>query len=301
VNSAWQSLPERGSPGLIRFIAWLSLTTDRRLGRALLYPICLYFLLSSAVARTASRRYLARVQPRGPHLAQVFKHFLTFAQVTLDRIYFLAGRLALFQISISGQEAIDSQLEKNRGFIFLGAHLGSFEVLRCLGTQKRQMPLKIMMYPDNSQRILTILAAINPDLAEEIIPLGRPNTMLLAKQHLDKGGIIGLLGDRITRGDKTLSADVLGDPAPFPAGPLLLASMLKAPVILFRGLYRGGNRYDVTFELLAEEIVLARDSRQEELKAWVARYAAYIDRGCRLAPYNWFNFYDFWHEPQDAA
>ena len=163
------------------------------------------------------------------------------------------------------------------------------------------MPIKIMMYPDNSQQILTILAALNPELAEEIIPLGRPNTMLLAKQHLDKGGIIGLLGDRITRGDKALSAELLGSPAPFPAGPLLLASMLKVPVVLFHGLYCGGNRYDVRFELLANEVTLNAESRQEDLQTWVGRYAERIDHHCRLAPYNWFNFYDFWRAPQDSA
>lgn len=297
----WRTLPERGSPLLIRFFVWLSLSTDRRIGRILLYPISLYFLLSAKAARQASRQYLTKLLQKPPSMGQVFKHHLTFAQITLDRLFFAAGRLSLFDITISGQEAIETQLAKNRGFIFLGAHLGSFEVLRCLGTQERQMPIKIMMYPDNSQRTLATLAAINPILAADIIPLGRPDTMLQAKQHLDSGGIIGLLGDRITRGDKALSVDLLGEPAPFPVGPLLLANMLKAPVILFRGLYRGANRYDVNFELLGEEITMTRDNRQKDLATWVSRYAAYVDRSCRIAPYNWFNFYDFWHRPQDAA
>ena len=109
MNSAWQTLPERGSPALIRFIAWLSLRSDRRVGRALLYPICLYFLLSAPVARAASRRYLERVLARPPHFGQVFMHFLTFARIILDRVFFVAGRLSLFRIAISGQEVIESR------------------------------------------------------------------------------------------------------------------------------------------------------------------------------------------------
>ena len=297
----WQSLPERGSPILIRFIVWLSLATDRRVGRILLYPICLYFILSSGLARRSSRQHLAKIMKRPPHIGQLFKHYLTFAQITLDRVFFLSGRLALFDITIRGQDAIDAQLAKNRGFVLLGAHIGSFEALRCLGTQERQIPIKIMMYPDNSQRVLSVLAALNPALAADVIPLGQPDTMLKAKQHLDSGGIIGLLGDRITRGDKTIATEFLGQTAPFPVGPLMLASMLKAPVVLFRGLYHGANRYDVHFELLGETIAVSREERQRDLSQWITRYVAYIDRSCRLAPYNWSTFYDFWQVHQDMA
>jgi len=298
VKTSWQSQPERGSSALIRFIAWLSLTTDRRFGRLLLYPICSYFFLSSSIARAASRQYLTKVFQRPAHLGQVFKHYLTFAQVTLDRVFLLAGRLDLFDITIEGQDVIDAQLAKNKGCLFLGAHLGSFEVLRALGTQERQLPIKIMMYPDNSQRIMTILAALNPELAREMIPLGRPNTMLSAKRHLDSGGIIGLLGDRITRGEKTVCSSMLGSPAHFPAGPILLASMLKVPVILFHGLYRGGSRYDVRFELLSEEIAIESATRQRDLQLWIDRYAARLEDLCQSGPYNWFNFYDFWRTPE---
>lgn len=301
MKTSWQNQPERGSSALIRFIAWLSLVTDRRVGRLLLYPICTYFFLSSSVARAASRQYLTKVFQRPAHLGQVFKHYLTFAQVTLDRVFLLAGRLDLFDITIEGQEVIEAQLAKNQGFLFLGAHLGSFEVLRALGTQERQMPIKIMMYPDNSQRIMTILAALNPELAEATIPLGRPNTMLSAKQHLDSGGIIGLLGDRITSGDKTVCSSLLGSPAQFPAGPILLASILKVPVILFHGLYRGGSRYDVRFELFSEEIAIESATRQQDLQLWVDRYAARLDHFCHSGPYNWFNFYDFWRSPEGPA
>jgi hypothetical protein len=29
----------------------------------------------------------------------------------------------------------------------------------------------------------------------------------------------------------------------------------------------------------------------------MAQYVAQLERYCRAAPYNWFNFYDFWHSP----
>ena len=69
---------------------------------------------------------------------------------------------------------------------------------------------------------------------------------------------------------------------------------MHCPVIIFFGLYRGGNRYDIYFELLAQEISLDRENRTEEIRAWMQRYVDRLEHYARLAPYNWFNFYPFW-------
>jgi len=34
--------------------------------------------------------------------------------------------------------------------------------------------------------------------------------------------------------------------------------------------------------------------------AAIARYAALLDQYCRKAPYNWFNFFDFWQSAPTA-
>ena len=63
------------------------------------------------------------------------------------------------------------------------------------------------------------------------------------------------------------------------------------------GLYEEPNRYALYCEPFAERVVLPRASRADALAAYAARYAARLEHYCRLAPYNWFNFYDFWSCP----
>jgi predicted LPLAT superfamily acyltransferase len=75
-----------------------------------------------------------------------------------------------------------------------------------------------------------------------------------------------------------------------------LAAVTQVPVVLFFGLYRGGNRYDVYFEHFADRLKAPRPRRREALAAWVQRYAARLEHHARTAPYNWFNFYDFWDD-----
>jgi predicted LPLAT superfamily acyltransferase len=133
-----------------------------------------------------------------------------------------------------------------------------------------------------------------PELKTRVIPLGRPETLLRVRECLERGEIVGMLGDRTLKSDKTVQCDFLGAAASFPQGPLLLAAILKAPVVLFFGLYLGGRRYAIHFEPFADELDVGRRDRDAQLRPWIARYAARLEHYTRLAPYNWFNFYDFW-------
>jgi predicted LPLAT superfamily acyltransferase len=129
-----------------------------------------------------------------------------------------------------------------------------------------------------------------------VIQTGSPNTMLRVKECLDRGGVVGILADRLLKQDQATPCKFFGKLAEFPAGTMWLASILKVPVILFFGLYRGGNCYEVHFELFAEEVTIDRRHRDQEIQQWTQRYADRLEHYCRLAADNWFNFYDFWGE-----
>jgi predicted LPLAT superfamily acyltransferase len=72
------------------------------------------------------------------------------------------------------------------------------------------------------------------------------------------------------------------------------------PVVLGFGLYRGGNRYDLCFEAFQERFETSRAQRGAAVGGLIQRYARRLEHHARAAPYNWFNFYDFWH-PDDAT
>jgi predicted LPLAT superfamily acyltransferase len=42
--------------------------------------------------------------------------------------------------------------------------------------------------------------------------------------------------------------------------------------------------------------MLPRDSRERTLQAYAQRFATRLEHFVRLAPDNWFNFYDFWRK-----
>jgi len=123
-------------------------------------------------------------------------------------------------------------------------------------------------------------------------------------ERLDQNCMVGMLADRTLLADDAATMRrmaFLGEPAAFPLGPLYMAAMLKRPVLFMTGLYRDGNRYDVHFETLADFTDVPREERQRTIDAALVRYVTLLDRYCRAAPYNWFNYFDFWQGGRKAA
>ena len=290
----WATLPERGTPASVRILAWIALHIGRWTARLLIYPITLYFLITGHAARRVSYDYLKRVRGGSARCWHVFGHFYCFAATILDRVYLLRGEFERFNVTVHGKEVLQRQIDAGKGCILLGSHLGSFEVLRALGVTERKFPLKVLMDPLHNENITRFLDELNPEIAQTVIAPDRPDTLIKVKESLDAGYVIGMLGDRVSGGDKTTQCQFLGAPATFPAGPILLAAMMHCAVVLFFGLYRGENCYEIYFEHFSGDILLNRDHRAEDIATWMQRYAERLEHYTRVAPYNWFNFYRFW-------
>jgi predicted LPLAT superfamily acyltransferase len=68
-------------------------------------------------------------------------------------------------------------------------------------------------------------------------------------------------------------------------------------VFFMTGLYCGANRYEIHFEPVADFSGLdtpQRGERERLVREAVVRYASCLERYCRSAPHNWFNFHRFW-------
>lgn len=300
----WLKAPERGTSLALKAIEWIACHLGRPTARGLLVPATLYFLAKASPQRRASRAFLHKVHQHGsrqtpertPSLIEVYRHFHTFSGTLLDRIFLLHGEFAEFTFEVFNAQLIHDQVASGKGALLLSAHLGSFEVLRSLGAIQQRCPLKILMNIAHNARMASWMATLNPDLATHIIAPGQSDTLLKVREALDQGFLVGLLGDRVYGSEKTVRCTFLGRPATFPAGPMLLASLMQCPVILAFGLYQGGNRYTLHFEQLATRVVINRQSRMQDLQYWTQRYANRLAHYAQLAPYNWFNFYPFWDD-----
>ena len=291
--SVWLRTSERGTAFALALVMLLCRWFGRAFTRVLIAPAVFYFVLFAPQARRASRDYLARLgQPSG--FRAVYAHFVRFAHVTLDRLYFTLGKLGSFAITRTGKEHLIGLKEQRRGALLLGAHLGSFEAMRGMATGT-SLPLNIIGYFKNARLINGVLTRLNPALAGRVINVERNMGFVLTlKERIDAGELVALLGDRIGLNDRVVEVELFGKPALLPAGPYWLAASLGCPVYLTFGLFHEPNRYDLYCEPFAERIELRRGDREGDARAWAQRYARRLEHYCRMAPDNWFNFYPVW-------
>jgi predicted LPLAT superfamily acyltransferase len=292
--AAWIRHRERGSTLLLRVMAFLSLRFGRRMSRVILYGIALYFFLFAPSARRSSNAYLRLALGRRPSPRDRFLQILSFATTIHDRVYLINGQFEKFNISVDGEEMV-LEHTGGRGALLLGAHMGSFEVMHSLGRTHGGLRVTMAMYEDNARKIGTILAAINPELEPDIVPLGHIGSMLDIAERLEKGAFVGVLSDRTLGAEAVHPVTLLGERTSLPVGPMRAAAILRCPVFFMAGLYRGGRDYHVVFEQVADFSNMGAGARSAAIAAAIEKYASVLDKYCRSYPYNWFNFFDFWH------
>jgi predicted LPLAT superfamily acyltransferase len=292
----WRSHGERSTPSMLRLVVWLGTHLPRPVVRLVLYPIVAYFLLTSPAARAASRDYLRRVLGHPVALPDLWRHFFAFASCTLDRIFFLSGRHESLEVSVDRPEEVRASVARNPGCLLLVAHFGSAESLRLIAVDRRGLPLSMLLDRKHGRMFTELLEQLNPELAGSIIDASErgPALVLRLKEAVLAGRMLGIMADRALATDRAVVVDFLGGQARFPVGPWQLAHALQVPVILGFGVYHGGNRYSAHFELFAPNVRLPRENREAAIAELAKAYAGRLEFYARGAPYNWFNFYDYW-------
>lgn len=298
----WQHQKERSTPFALKLIRWSALHLGRSVVRPILWPIVAYFLLTAGAATRASRQFLTRVWGRPATFSDVARHIHNFAATILDRVYLISDRAQQLEVRVFGEDIAKHYGRQPGGALLIGSHLGSFEVMRRLAVNDGAtagVKVKMVMARGHNEMITRLLEALNPGILQHMIDTSGSDmaNALLIREALDEGCMVCLMGDRAnSETEKTAHCRFLGGTAEFPLGWLMLASVMQVPVLLCFGLYRGGKRYDIHFELLAERLHFDRQQRAREAAIWAQRYAERLEHYAKDAPLNWFNFYDFWHE-----
>ena len=294
-TSNWKASKERSTPFALRLICWLAINISRSFARLWLYPITLYFFLTSSQVRRASKNYLRRVESSGGYDSiQILKHIYYFSAVILDRVYFITGRTSQFDIKIFNEGLVSELIKNDLGFILLGSHVGGFDILQYLTPKYGQA--KIMMDVSHNSMITDILYNLNPIMFDAIIDANSDNVLINIKESLDDSKFVAILADRKVNNQKLIKCSLLGSDIDISKFPFSLAHILKKPVIVFFGIYVGGNKYEIHFQELRGGFKEGRSSREDDIKKDAQLYMSHIQDMLKKHPFNWFNFYDYWGE-----
>ena len=306
----WAHIGEVTSVGGIKALFVVHRLLGRWPFRFFVYPALVFYILRHPLARVSSRTYLTRVyasmegKQHSVTLWDSVRHFGAFAENILDKLRIWAGELKASDVEFHNYDVIHDQVLAGRGGLIIVTHLGNAEVCRALTTRKNGIRLTVLVHTKHAQTFNKLLADLDPasTLNLQQVTEVSADTVIRLRERVDRGEYIVIAGDRvpIANRPRVAPAPFLGLTAGFPVGPYVLASLLQCPTYLLFCIPERGA-YQAYFESFHERIALPRAYRDAALRQLATEFAARLAHYCRLAPLQWFNFYDFWDMSHSAA
>ncbi|PMH32968.1 acyltransferase [Vibrio lentus] len=304
----WSRTQERGTVLGIKLLLAVYTLLGRGVFNLILRGVMRYYHLTGKRARNASEQYLFQLKAYAeqqnielPAELTSYNHLLSFGHTMLDKLAAWKGDFSVDNLTIHGQDQFESMVENQQGVLILGSHLGNIELCRALGRRHSNIKINALVFTEHAERFNSVMKAVNPQSDLNLIQVTSmgPDTAILLQQKLEQGEWIVIVGDRTSTSKESRSvwAEFLGKEAPFPQGPFMLASVLKAPVFLLFGLRDDSQpkpHFNVYFEHFSDKIELPRKTREHSLQQVVQKYANRLEHYTLKAPLQWYNFFNFW-------
>jgi predicted LPLAT superfamily acyltransferase len=298
----WADIRERGAAWGPALLALIYSILGRTVCLLVMAPVILFFYVTGGRQRRASLDYLRRVwralgRTDAPTHWNALKHFFAFGESLVDKFGAWTGRVEFKHVDSVNEKVFDAARRDPRGAVLISAHVGSIEVVRALATRHRRRRINIVIHTQHTQQYNAMLQRFAPDSQVSLVAAADFDvaTAMSLSAAVERGEWVAIMGDRMPVSDtgRALMAEFLGAPTRFPQGPFVLAGALRCPVYaMFCA--RVNKRFRVDISLLSSGVAVPRRERAAALQALVQDYAAALQAHVLAAPYQWFNFYDYW-------
>ncbi|KUJ62619.1 lipid A biosynthesis acyltransferase [Flavobacteriaceae bacterium CRH] len=258
----------------------------------LLYFVASYYFLFLKKSNKAIFYYF-KERLKYPHFKSkkmVFKSYYTFGQTIIDKISISAGMRNKFSYEFDGIEILKKLLAEKKGGVLISAHIGNFEIAEhFFGEIDLDFQINLVTTDLEHSAIKNYLeTVVKKPTVKFIIIRDDLSHIFEINAALSNNELVCFTGDRYFEGTKSLSEKILGEEAHFPAGPFLIASRLKVPVVFVYVM----KEQNLHYHLYAREAVV----KHRDEKALLRSYIESVESMLEKYPLQWFNYFDFWNQ-----
>jgi predicted LPLAT superfamily acyltransferase len=220
----------------------------------------------------------------------VFKSYYTFGQTIIDKVAISAGLRNKFSYEFDGIEILKNLLAAKKGGVLISAHIGNFEIAEhFLGDIDANFQINLVTTDLEHSAIKNYLESVTQKPTVKFIIIKDDLSHIFEiNAALANNELVCFTGDRYFEGTKSLSGKILGKEAHFPAGPFLIASRLKVPVVFVYVMKESNLHY----HLFAREATV----KHRDEKALLTEYIKSVENILQKYPLQWFNYFDFWND-----
>lgn len=225
----------------------------------------------------------------------IFRNFLVFGKVLIDKIVILAGFSGKFTFDFEGEEFLHQMANEGKGGIILGGHAGNWEIAGHL-LKRINRSVHIVMYDGERSNIKEILEEVTGKRSFDIITIKDDDLshIFQISEVLKKGDLIAMHGDRFREGSRTYTCKFFNRNAKFPLGPYYIAAQFKVPVSFVSTMKETNSHYHFYATSPIHILSGKRKDKEEQIINASVLYAKELEKKVRQYPLQWFNFYNFW-------
>ena len=224
--------------------------------------------------------------------ASVYKSYFTFGQTLIDKTAISAGLRNKFTYEFDGVEILYKLLEEKKGGVLISAHIGNFEIAKHFFSEiDLDCQINLVTTDLEHSVIKEYLESVSVKSSIKFIIVRDDLSHIFEINNaLADNELICFTGDRYFEGTKCLTASFLGEEANFPAGPFLIASRLKVPVVFVYVMKEPNLHY----HLYAREA----NTKHRDEKGLLNAYIESVELMLKKYPLQWFNYFKFWDKSE---
>lgn len=263
----------------------------------LLRFVSFYYFLTSKQNKYIRQYYIqAHNYSKWRAFWAVYKNNYLFGQTILDKVAHMAGVKTNLKFISTRHEILTQVAELGKGGILVSAHTGNWEIAG-QGLNRLNTPFNILMYENEKASIKQYMNDVMKNKKIHVIAINEETKSHIIELHkaFSNNELLVMHGDRFREGAKTLTANLFGKPARFPAGPFIMAVKFGVPLcIVFAN--KSDNKTYQFYSTEPIEVPRVRGEKETEAASQklLERYVAELELRLRQYPHQWFNYYDFW-------
>ncbi len=246
--------------------------------------------------RNYSKKYL-RIVGVKPTLVNRFKHIFNYSLSLVDKLEIFTNNFDFNKIIFEKPEdeaSVYSDFDNKKGLFFICSHLGNVDVMRAFLTRSEEAAKTEVMiflnkehcktFNDYMQQVATI-----PNVTAYAIEEIDMNTAIEIKEKLDKGSIIFMAGDRVSKSNETavFEGKLFGRTVEFPIGTFRLAQMMDVQTYFITALKSANDKYVIHLQKMSLE-----GEKRKVVKMLQEEYLRFIEEKTLLEPLQFYHFYD---------
>jgi lauroyl/myristoyl acyltransferase len=262
---------------------------------ALARPVAVVFRRLLRREYTVAYGNIARILPHADAATierlrrSLFRNFAYCFTDLLSLNHLERSRQRRYVHGIHGEAHLQAALASRGGFLTATAHVGNWDLAgRLLSAYGRTV--HVLVAPEQEAAIQHLLRERHCPPNLRFVVHGAAGVFVQLLMALRRGDIVAFQVDRVTGHRRDVAVGFFGAPALFPYGPFALAAAAPGPILPCFCLLRSDHQYDIFVD---EAISVVRGRETHALQHMVHVLQRYI----AMAPDQWFNFYDVWHNP----